>query len=210
MQAQLTDSPRASTTSQARQVIGAPTGRAARRAPGCTPACRAVGVAREGGDAPHLLRQSTSCASVAVASVVSADSLSRRRPHRGGIGGRRRGRLLLRAEALTQSSSCRASSRSCKVSSRGTRLDAVAAGALLVALAGLTLVRDAPVLAGTPSCSCSSRGWGALCPRCTRCRRGSRPSRGTAGTCAPRRTLGVTVVLAVLVGLARRVVGFAS
>ena len=103
-----TDSLRA-VDAQAARGGRAPTARAARTAPGCTPACRAGRCGRSASTArPTFLRQSASRASAAVASVVSADSLkSKNTGVERALGGRRRRRLLLACRSRsTQSSFC--------------------------------------------------------------------------------------------------------
>src|SRR5450432_973469 len=127
------------------------------------------------------------------------------------LAGRRRGRLVLGAEALDAVLVLRAVVLGlARLLRAAGPLDAVAARALLVALAGAALVGDALLVGGAVRLALAVARDGIALAGVARVARGT-VGRGAALLALARHAelLGVAVVLAVLVGLARRVVGLA-
>ena len=188
----------------------APTARAARTAPGCTPGCRAGRCGRSAcAGRPTFLRQSASRASTAVASVVSADSLKSKNTassvHCAGGGG---GVFSLLQNPSMQSSSC---GQSLSVLhgffARAGPLDAVlAARAFLVVRARLALVGDALLVRGAVGLAAAVAGDRlALAGVAGAARRAVVRVAALLALAATQNSF----VVAVLVGLARWVVRFA-
>ena len=189
----------------------APTARASRTAPGCTPACRAGRCGRSAGAGRlTFFRHSASRASTAVASVVSADSLKSKNTassvHCVGGGA---GAFSLLQNPLTQSSSCGQSLSVLQgfFAVAGPLHAVLAARALLVVRARLALVGDALLVRGAVGLAAAVAG-----DRLALARLAGLAGRAVVRVAALLALVGDAELLgvAVLVGLARRVVGRAA